>query len=316
MSYVLNQKYRIKSESGMYLNVYGNEVVSNFRNVCLWEKSNGAYSQGWYIIQKSGSKKIVTALDDRYGLDHFRGSDNYGNCDIYKEDGNDTDSAIMLEEVRHNSNIYKIRLANHSNRYLTANGKNKGSDVRWEALNNTDSQQWRLEEWPTITKYIPGMYTIYNQHYKNNENWIKTYGCAACCGCNINSFYSRTTYTIAQAKSDGMYNTSSGVDWTKVKYANCTLSTQNSQAAYLTKIREQVSLKKPVLVHVARGKYEHWIVAYGYTDEGNTTSKILVLDPYNEDKNKINGVDRTLYQSMDISYDCFTIKELRLTSAK
>ncbi len=322
MAYELNKKYWFKSHAGgstgKYLNVYGNEQVSDFRNVCLWTKAAGANSQGWIIVQSTGGLKIVTALNQTYGLDFYRGTSNYGNCDIYPEAGNDTDSAVVLEVVNSTTNVYKIRLANHTNIYLTAKGTSDNSDVRWETSNGTTSQQWKLEEWPTpVTKMVSGMYDIYNQKYTNNSDWIKTYGCAVCCCCcNVNSFYKRITYTLAQAKTDSMYNETSGVTWSNVKYADVTtLTTCTSESQYLAIIREQIDLNRPVLVYCTGGSV-HWVVAYGYEDGGDSKHKILVLDSYNANTSSQYGVKRTLYESMDVNFDTFTISGLRTTIAK
>lgn len=321
MAYALNNRYRFKSHAGdsngKYLNVYGNEVISNFRNVCLWDKVDGAYSQGWYIINGKSGNKIVTMLDSRYGLDFYHGKDNYANCDIYPEYGNDVDSLVVLEPYNESLNIYKIKLSKNSSYYLTSKGISNNSNVRWEIYNGSSSQLWKLEEWPIITKQIYGMYPIINQKYIKNDSWIQTYGCAVCCVCSVNSFYGKLNYDISQAQKDGMYSSYVGVIWSKVKYADCMLSNNSTHNGYLNIIKNEINGNRPVFVHIVGGNgREHWVIAYGYTDEGNTTSKILVLDSYNQDINKLYGESRNLYQSMDINYKCFTIKDLRITSKK
>lgn len=177
MTYKSDKKYWLKSHAGKrtgkYLNVYGNETFDQFRNVCLWSKEAGANSEGWYIIRRQEGEKIVSALNISYGLDFYRGSANYGNCDIHTESGNDTDSVVIFEEINSTASIYRIKLKKHTNAYLTAMGTNNASDVRWDALNGIVSQQWKLEEWQQDKeKIIPEINSIYNQAYKYNDAWI------------------------------------------------------------------------------------------------------------------------------------------------
>lgn len=318
MAYVLEKKYWLKSNSGQalgkYLNVYGNEQVSNLRNVSLYTKVDGANSQGWFISSRSAGLKLLTALDTSYGADHYNGSTNLGNCDIYQEYGSDTDSVIVMEPVDASQDIYRIKLANNSNRYLTA----KTNDVRWEASNGAISQQWKMEPWNApSSKLIAGLgiRSIYNQKYTGTSSWIKTYGCAVCAACSASAFYKGSAYTLAQAFTDGLYTESNGVSWAAAKYFSTSQITGLTQTEYLTKIREQISLQKPVLVHVIGSLSEHWVVAYEYSGAGTTTDQILVLDSVHNAGDQY-GVTRTLNISMDLNFDSFTIKELRTTSKK
>jgi hypothetical protein len=199
MAYVVDKKYWIKSNaaqtSGKYLNVYGNEQVSNLRNVTLYTKVDGANSQGWFISSRSAGLKLLTALDTSYAVDHYNGSTNLGNCDIYQEYGSDTDSVIVMEPIDASMNIYRIKLANHSNRYPTAKDND---DARWEASNGSVSQQWKLESWNVpSSKLITGLgiRSIYNQKYTGTSSWIKTYGCTVCAACSVSAFYKGSAYT-------------------------------------------------------------------------------------------------------------------------
>ena len=69
--------------SGRALSVYGNSQVSQNRNVILWDKQV-IDDQSWYVgtYPISGFVRIRTDLDQRYGLNVWRGADNYYNCDI------------------------------------------------------------------------------------------------------------------------------------------------------------------------------------------------------------------------------------------
>lgn len=318
MAYIADKKYWLKSNagqaSGKYLNVYGNEQVSNLRNVTLYTKVDCANSQGWFISSRSAGLKLLTALDTSYGVDHYNGSDNLGNCDIYQEYGSDTNSVILMESVDSSQNIYRIKLKNHSNRYLTAK---TNDDVKWEASNDSVSQQWKLEPWNVPSSKIIaglGIRSIYNQKYKNNSTWMQTSGCAVCAACSVSAFYKGSAYTLTQAFADGMYDESMGVKWANAKYFSTVQITGLTQAGYLTKIREQISLQKPVLVHMV-GSSQHWTVAYEYSGAGTSTDQILVLDSVHH-KDDQYGVTRTLNISMDLNFDSFTISEIRTTSKK
>lgn len=149
MAYQRNTSYYMVSHAGAgkCLNVYGNEQVSNNRNVCLWSKSTGK-AQSWSIMAFTAGDKIVSGLSQTYALNYYwsAGQGNAGNCDIYPQANNDQDSCITLVAVNTASNIYKIKLKNY-NLYLTAKGTGDNADVRWESPVTTDTtQQWKLDE--------------------------------------------------------------------------------------------------------------------------------------------------------------------------
>ena len=149
MAYSLNTNYYFVSHAGAgkSLNIYGDEQVSNNRNVCLWTKDTSG-AQNWIIKSFAAGLKIVTALNQAYALNYYWGSGqgNPGNCDIYPEAGNDADSCVTLIAVNASSNIYKVKLKNY-NLYLTATGTNNNSNVIWDTLDNSNTaQQWKLEE--------------------------------------------------------------------------------------------------------------------------------------------------------------------------
>ncbi len=222
-----------------------------------------------------------------------------------------------MDPVDASNNIYRIRLANHSNRYLTAKDND---DVRWEASNGSISQKWKLELWNVpSSKLIAGLgiRDIYNQKYTGTTSWIKTYGCAVCAVCSVSAFYKGSAYTLEQAFSDGMYTEANGVIWANTKHISTTLISGLTQTGYLNKIREQIGLQKPVLVHMIGSKPadEHWVVAYEYSGAGTSTNQILVLDSVHNTGDQ-NGVTRTMNISMDLNFDSFTIKELRITVKK
>lgn len=148
MSYELNTPYRIRSFAGVgrYLNVYGNEQVSDNRNVCLWSKDPSANAQKWIIQSFTAGIKIITALSPTYALNYYweNGQGYPGDCDIYPHANNNQDSCIIMEAVNASENIYKIKLANY-NLYMTAASDADNADVTWENHTGTIAQQWKLE---------------------------------------------------------------------------------------------------------------------------------------------------------------------------
>ncbi len=81
------------------------------------------------------------------------------------------------------------------------------------------------------------------------------------------------------------YDETVGVKWPSAKYFSTVQIKGLTPAGYLTKIREQISLQKPVLVHMIgyRPTDEHWTVAYEYSGGGTSTNQILVLDSVHND---------------------------------
>lgn len=163
MSYKLNVPYFMVSHggAGKCLNLYGNEQVSDHRNVCIWARSTGK-AQSWLIKAFGSNHKIVTALDQTYALNYHwtSGKGNPGNCNIHPQAGNDADSSITLVAVNATDGIYKIKLKNY-NLYLTAKGTGDNADVRWEApVSSGTTQQWRLME--TAGIQAPFIYAGYN----------------------------------------------------------------------------------------------------------------------------------------------------------
>lgn len=137
--------------SGRALSVYGNSQVSQNRNVILWDKQV-IDDQSWYVgtYPISGFVRIRTDLDQRYGLNVWRGADNYYNCDICMITGNEEDSKLDFITVNGNENLYRVKLLKED-MYLTAMGTGNGADVRWKALTRNDDQLWKLVEFTGST---------------------------------------------------------------------------------------------------------------------------------------------------------------------
>ena len=305
MAFSRNTSYYMVSHAGAgkCLNVYGNEQVSPNRNVCLWTKGPGN-AQSWNIKAFSAGDKIVSGLSSDYALNYYwsAGKGNPGNCDIYPQAGNDADSCITLTPVNAASNIYTIKLKNY-NLYLTAKGTGDNADVRWESLVSTGTtQQWKLVVFssnvPTTATSLKMPQNV-NQRYTQNDQIICDEGCAVCCACDVASYYRGTKYSLADMRSAGVYSTASAVcNWGYVPSVSfAALNSSLSQSGHLATICSEISNGRPVLVFM-QGRWPHWVVAYGFTGSGTSTSEIKVLDPYGWDTATADGRDWTLDQAL------------------
>lgn len=161
MALSLGTTYRIKScynnYTNRYLNVYGNEQVSDNRNVCIWTLDGTANAQKWIYKNYSGYTKLVTSLHTSYALNYYwgNGQNNPGECDIYPHANNNTDSALSIVTIDSTSsaqNIFRIKLANY-NLYLTAEGDYDGANVSWQAYSGANSQKWKFEAVASTSTY-------------------------------------------------------------------------------------------------------------------------------------------------------------------
>ena len=129
--------------TGRCLNVYGNETIDNNRNVCVWTSSTGN-AQKWKVSIVNGIPKIFNALANaQYALNIYRGTSNYGNCDVLIAAGNDLDSEIDILTIDATADLYRIKLVNY-NLYLTAVSNSDGGDVRWQSFTGNTNQTWHF----------------------------------------------------------------------------------------------------------------------------------------------------------------------------
>ena len=95
-----------------------------------------------------------------------------------------------------------------------------------------------------------------------------------------------------------------------------TVFTAYSSGNFLSKIKSQIDLNRPVLIHCKNNNgNQHWVVAYGYNNMAISNDNILVLDPAGSSNSK-NGATRTLSESMNYNHKLTYINQLKLTSAK
>ena len=295
------------------LNIYGESVtsLSNNQNVTLWDDS-GTNEQKWDISSLGSDVNVKSVIDTTFGLNAYRTGPNW-NCDVHKISGNETDAAVTFER---SGSYYKIRLTNYSNRYLTAGGASNGSNVYWAASSGANSQLWIMTAFiPDNIEVVLSMPQNLNQKYTGNDQVIQDVGCAVCCACDVASYYRGANYSLLQMRNAGVYSTTNGACvFSKVPSASFSYFSIQSQNTYLRKMRTEISAGRPVLVHM-KGTYEHWVVAYGYTNYGASYGDFNVLDPYNSSKTTPVGRNISLADAMQTE-GASTIYELVLTSAK
>lgn len=127
-----------KEENGLgrSLNVYGNSP-SYLANVCLFKSNDGDVCQQWIYKESGGHKYLICKGAPSLVLDLFTGSSaaanvtNY-NAHVFNQLSNTC--YLEIEPLSGNDSGYiRIRLANYTNKYLTANqgsnGSNTGKDV-------------------------------------------------------------------------------------------------------------------------------------------------------------------------------------------
>lgn len=319
MAFSRNTPYYMISHAGAgkCLNVYGNEQVSNNRNVCLWTKGTGK-AQSWSIMAPSGNDKIVSGLSQTYALNYYwsAGKGNPGNCDIYPQAGNDADSCITLSAVNAASNIYKIKLKNY-NLYLTAKGTGDNADVRWEApVSSGTTQQWKLVNFQstggntggTGSKILPmpsGIRCNWNQKHSGVTSLFGGSACTLVAGLDVGNFYATNGvgYTPASMNTTTYWISNVGYTWQVPGPGAFTgevfKSANYSQADLRAKAKEQIDAGRPVVIDIGPdGNHSHTMFCYGYKNGAATNEDIYVFDPANLDTSSIEGRAVTLANAM------------------
>ena len=120
------------------MNVYGNNVVGNNKNVCIYT-SDGTDSQRWAIFRNGDTVYVKSQIDERYALNVDRRSGQNWNCTIYILEGNEQDAAITtyISYVQ-NDGTYgstAFALKNYSDMILKA-------DITSTSYNNLDNIHW------------------------------------------------------------------------------------------------------------------------------------------------------------------------------
>ena len=179
-------RFASRADTGRSLNVYASAgTAPSLSNVCLWTSSPSDTGQQWVYKNVDGNEYLVCKENENVALDMYTGSTSGQtnvNAHVYAPSST---SYIKFEET--DSGYVKIRLANYSNKYLTANQGSNGSgsgrtvdsagNIYWYAGGLTDhSQEW----WPVPVNEgsgdISGNYLTYPTKVMNiTQSYNGTY---------------------------------------------------------------------------------------------------------------------------------------------
>ncbi len=341
-------RIRLVNTNNMYLNIYGNEDVSNNRAVNIYELVPKAYSERWEFKSIQYNNKscylINSNLVNSYSLHNSN-----SNCDIITTVSNYNNTAIELIPDT-NSNEYKILLSGTS-LYLTATGTSNSSQVKWLAL-GSGNQLWEIEtivqtnplfiepKFPftsIINSYTPpirtgntveiqGVFETFNQR---NETIVAhdsrlRWACAGFAYANLCSFYANTEikpwWFIYSANS-------SAILWVKsLQRVIPVLSyvapkTFSTQSEYYAAIKSYIDNGQPVIVHCTKpsdpNNYTHYALAYKYEGNCEKAEDIFVKDSIktggedNLTSNYGNGQSTLRYaMNQSIGEDIYEISDL------
>ena len=302
-------------KTSLALSVYGNSVVSQNRNVFLYNRQDVA-DQKWYVDIGKGFLRLKSMLNQSYALNIYTGSSNYNNCDIHTWADNLEDSKINFRTIDSYNNLYRIQnYHNDQNNdlYLTAVMTTAGSDVRWASLDSsTAHQKWKLIEvtsegstgGDTNSINIPVRLCQKNHPKKGFQNA----GCAVTAGIMAAAYHDNIAYGITSFD----VNVNGQAIWTEYTPENkppyCiyswltpkgwkfqddrTPSSIPSDADTVAYIKRYIDAGIPPLCYCP-GKEGHWMLAYKYTS-GSTFSAIRTIDP-------ADGTEKSLADGMNLS---------------
>ena len=327
----LNTIFRIKSHGGggHYLTVTGNMPLANNRPLYL-TTAMSSNMQYWKVISSGNAYKIVSCADENFALNYYwiNGYGNSGPCDVYPHISN-TDAYVQFVEQGHYTTIvYRIKQADSrlasAPLYLTPSSYDNGSPVTWETNEGGDVvQYWLFEpvsnpdtpdipDTPTTRTVIDlpsGRTYNWNQFYTGVTSALNgsTYGCAWTCGLDIANIYGPNAY----APSDMAFAWGSGGYGWDVPNGCVAVFNKNpieysSNSEYCSKIRSEINNNRPVVVKMCTNSNPndtHFVVAYGYTGNGDTTESIKVFDPAQSRSNTstMAGRDTTLANAISWS---------------
>ena len=239
MNFKNNATYRFicRADKNRSLNVYGDSgsVPSAQTNVCLYTSNANDTCQQWIYKESGGNKYFVCKKNPNLALDMYTGSTSGQtnvNAHVYTPSNT---SYLAFEDT--DSGYIKIRLSKYSNKYLTANqgdnGTNTGrtthdkGNVYWYAGGLTDhSQEWKpvlVDEGSapdpdpdpqpgkqvTVTNMPAGVYSNDTEYFHpqsgmKNGTWEQNGGTAKSNA--VKSFYKKVFKTSSAPNSLCLYN--------------------------------------------------------------------------------------------------------------
>ena len=125
--------------TGYFLNINGNETVSNTAQVNVYAKEN-VQAQRWVIRNTTSGPKMLTKLNENFALNIYA-KDN--NCTMYDAAVSDTDTVLEIIPYSEADNIYRIKMHYHG-RYLTVSSLSIGAKAYWTAVDTEPCALWKL----------------------------------------------------------------------------------------------------------------------------------------------------------------------------
>ena len=158
MAYELGVAYYIKNmATGKYLNIYGNEQVSDGRTVNTHTFEAGANAQRWIVRLCGEGGKIFSALSPtNYALNINQYENN--RCTIWPASGNNNNADAVLDvlTVDRTNNIYKIKMLGSHNKFLTDMNTPDYSYAASNKVHWTDTANGDYSLWKFCTGQCPG----------------------------------------------------------------------------------------------------------------------------------------------------------------
>lgn len=314
--------YRIQSHkgTGLFLNVYGTGTITGRRNVCIWTETT-SNDQKWSITSL-GNKVLVKSMNNQnYALN---AKTDTWNCDVMTVN---TDSYVNFKVVNSSTGLYKIQLVSNNERYLTADGTAKNSNVSWATLDSSsDAQIWKVTKVDTTStggekklKMPVGPRCNWNQKNKAVTDLFGSSACTLVCGLDTSNFYATngTGYTPQDMNSSKFWVSGVGYTWATLagKILGKITADSKSQNELLALIKDTIDGGCPCIVTIGyKSGSTHTVFAYGYKNGAASYADIYVYDPANMTTSDIGGREVDLNNAMDYNHDYFNIFYIRPTA--
>lgn len=279
--------------------------------------SSGAAIQKWRI---NGLETGVTVYED--ATNPSKALDVHANFDC-AINTNGNGSSVNFEAV---GSAYRITTTvGGTTLHLAASSNTQNASVKWV----TSSTSLYYQTWYiTRTDYSENMLVMpygrvcnWNQFYTPIVDALQsTKGCSIVSALDVCNFYGPNSYTIDDVKAN--WSSSLGLlswEYNWPGYASIAASSVSaSGSTALGLIKEQIDLGHPPIVvfGTLEPRNVHFVMCYGYKNNGLSTDNIWVMDPANKNSSSSTGLDWTLAQSIDYNQKGKPIQTVRYTSRK
>ena len=300
MSYTNGKVYWITPQNNpdVSLGTTVNRSIEQNSNVYLMNKQNISY-QLWRLEVLDGYARLKILVNETFALNIWRGSSSFGNCDIHTWANNTEDSKINLVTVDANQNLYLIQCYSNmvNDLYLTADGTTNGANVKWANRNSELNKVWKLIEKTDVTTT-----TSINLPDNRTYNWSQFHqsitaicdqaGCSLTCLLDIANIFGPSCYSANDIYQVCGWNNQGISSW-KLP-SNCAgwidlsgySGGSSSRSNILNVTKKQIQANNPVILKLRSSKSgnTHFVVAYAFTNQGNSISDFYVLDPGSGEK--------------------------------